>query len=242
MKVHFDKDKTVDKNYRILCSNCRTDTNHIVLTSIYETGSEPMDHYNTFDWNSTYEIIHCLGCDTISFRSNKINSENTDYDGSPIEIINLYPKREYDTLAVKDYWHVPQNLEQIYKETIDTYNNGNLTLSAAGIRAIVEGLCEDHNIKKGTIIVKDKDGAEIKKKSSGLQGKINGLYENGKLTKENADILHEHRFLGNKALHKLTMSSKMHLRLAIEIIENVFDNLYEIPKKGLELKSKRLGT
>lgn len=48
MKVHFDKDQTLDKKYRILCSNCKTDTNHKVLSSIYETGSEPMDHYNTF--------------------------------------------------------------------------------------------------------------------------------------------------------------------------------------------------
>ncbi|MEO9891695.1 DUF4145 domain-containing protein [Aurantibacter sp.] len=241
MKIQIDKDKTVDKKYRILCSNCTTDTNHQVLSSIYETGSEPMDQYNTFDWNSNYEIIQCLGCDTISFKSHKINSENTDYDGSPIDIVKLYPKREYGTLSIKEYWHVPHNIKQIYKETIHTYNNGNLTLSAAGIRAIVEGLCEDNNIKNGTITVKEKDGTEIKKKSSGLQGKINGLHENGKLTKENADILHEHRFLGNKALHELTIPSKMHLKLAIEIIENVFDNLYEIPKKGLELKNKRLG-
>jgi hypothetical protein len=144
-------------------------------------------------------------------------------------------------LVNKDYWHVPKNLEQIYKETIDSYNNENLTLSAGGIRAIVEGLCQDNNVKNGTIEIVKEDGTKEKIKRSGLQGKINGLYEKGKLTKENADILHEHRFLGNKALHELSIPSKMHLKLAIEIIENAFDNLYEIPKKGLELKNKRLG-
>jgi len=44
--------------------------------------------------------------------------------------------------------------------------------------------------------------------------------------------------LGNEAVHELSLPSKEDLNLAIEIVENVFDTLYEIPSKGMQLKSK----
>ena len=53
------------------------------------------------------------------------------------------------------------------------------------------------------------------------------------------DILHEHRFLCNEAIHELKTPSKEDLRLAIEIVENVFETLYGIPKKGMKLKKNR---
>jgi hypothetical protein len=85
------------------------------------------------------------------------------------------------------------------------------------------------------------DGTTELKRKTNLQGKINGLHESGKLTSQNAEILHEHRFLGNETVHELSSPSKEDLALAIEIVENVFDTLYEIPNKGLQLKRKRLG-
>jgi hypothetical protein len=73
-----------------------------------------------------------------------------------------------------------------------------------------------------------------------LQGKINGLHEKGKLTKEHAEILHEHRYLGNTSIHDLAAPSKEELSLALEIIEHVFDTIYEIPEKAIQLRHKRL--
>ena len=241
MKVTFENDKTKDKTTKVLCSSCKNNTKHLVLTSINEKGTEPWDEYYSFQWNTDYEIIQCLGCETVSFRSYSINSENSDHEGRAIETILLYPKRSKNTLAVKNYMNVPYNLQRIYRETIDSYNYGNLTLCGAGVRALVEGLCQENGIKGGNVEITKKDGSTVTLRKTNLQGKINGLHESGKLTSQNSDILHEHRFLGNEAVHELSSPSKEDLGLAIEIVENVFDTLYEIPNKGLRLKSKRLG-
>jgi len=120
------------------------------------------------------------------------------------------------------------------------YNNENLTLCGAGVRALVEGLCNENKIVDGEIESTKRDGSKVKKRADNLQGRINGLAEKGKLTKENAEILHEHRFLGNTAIHDLSAPTKEELNLAITIIEHVFDNIYEIPEMATQLKNKRL--
>ncbi len=237
----YDLNQSVDKEHSILCQTCKITTKHKVLTSVNEYGKEPMGYGDFYQWNNDYEIVQCLGCETVSFRSDHSNSEDYDPEDGEYYINELlYPKRTKDTWVTKDFFNVPPNLKRIYRETIDSYNNDNLTLCGAGIRALVEGLCNENGIIDGEIEQTKKDGTIIKVRSKNLQAKINGLHEKGKITEANAEILHEHRFLGNTAVHELSIPHKEDLLLAIEIIENVFDNLYEIPEKAMQLKYKRL--
>jgi hypothetical protein len=236
----FEIDKTKDKTHKLICPSCNNTTKHIVLKSVNESGSEDWDEYYTFHWNTDFEIVQCLGCETVSFRSESINSEDEDNEGRPFKHILLYPKRNKKTLPVKNYMNVPFNLQRIYRETIECYNNDFLTLCGAGVRALVEGLCKENGITGGDVEITKQDGTTETRRKTNLQGKINGLHQSGKLTEQNAEILHEHRFLGNEAVHELSAPSKEDLNLAIEIVENVFDTLYEIPNKGLKLKRKRL--
>jgi hypothetical protein len=237
-KTEFNQTK--DNIVQVLCITCKNQNRHKVLTSLDCSGSEPMGHDNTFEWDSHYQIIECQGCGSISFRDASSNSEDFDFEDGYYIAELIYPKRTSDTWNTKDFYNVPQNLKRIYRETIDCYNNDCLTLCGAGIRALVEGLCKENNILDGEVEKPKADGSFDKKRTKDLQGKINGLYEKGKLTKESAEILHEHRFLGNSTLHELSLPSKEELSLAIEIVENVLDTLYEIPHKASQLKSKRL--
>lgn len=88
--------------------------------------------------------------------------------------------------------------------------------------------------------INDNNGVVLRKeRRNNLQGKINGLYEKGVLTKESAESLHEHRYLGNEAVHELSQPSKEELALAINIIEHILETIYEIPEKVLELRVAR---
>jgi hypothetical protein len=51
------------------------------------------------------------------------------------------------------------------------------------------------------------------------------------ITDKHAQILHQQRFLGNQSLHKFVINSYDTLKIAIEIIENMLDNFYEIDEK-----------
>ncbi len=239
---------TVGKIFKVVCTKCKVRTNHKVLASIDQTGKEHFiydfdgdDFDEWYHWSSNFQIIECQGCNTISFRSEHSNSE--DWNGEDYDVNELiFPKRTDDSWNTKDFFNIPSNLRRIYRETIDCYNNDNLTLCGAGIRGLVEGLCKESGIIDGEVEYTKKDGTVKKSRHKDLQGKINGMHEKGILTKKHADILHEHRHLGNTAIHELSIPSKEDLKLSLEIIEHVLDNIYEIPEKGIKLRRKREGT
>nr|WP_298332427.1 DUF4145 domain-containing protein [uncultured Christiangramia sp.] len=95
-------------------------------------------------------------------------------------------------------------------------------MCTVGARAIVEGICTDQEINDGPLNI-DNDNSSNNSRSKNLQGKINSLFEVNKLTNSNAEILHEHRFLGKKAVHDLSEPTKDDLELVIEIIENFIE-------------------
>lgn len=233
-KRKITENKTKGDELDVFCPECLRDTRHLILQSVnvYWRGDDHPEYY--VDGATDYQIIECQGCRTISFRTEGWFSEE---DGKSV---NLYPERSTDTLPIKDIIRVQRKLRRIYREIIDTYNNENYTLCAAGLRAIIEGICAERNVTDGEVEVDDGKGNIQKFRKSNLQGKISGLAEKGILTKSNAEILHEHRFLGNEALHELSQPYYDELRLAIEIVEHILENIYEIPSKAKELKAIKM--
>lgn len=219
------------------CRTCKKDTNHeVICEESIKFGDEEWEVFG----EDKYQIIRCMGCDNITFREEGWFSEDINpYTGDPLLRISLYPKASGDDLESKRMTDVPKKIKRIYEETINSYNNQSFILCATGLRAIIEGVCAEENIKDGPIESKNENGdIEIIRKNN-LQGKIGGLYENNLITKDHAEILHEHRFLGNKAVHELDMPSAEELKLGIEILEHTLENIYELKYKGQELQFKR---
>ncbi len=216
---------------KALCTNCKRETNHNVLKEV-EKRYEDNDIYAIGTW----QIIECNGCENVSFREVWINSEDFDpYEGKPIENIKLYPIRNTDTLSIKTFYNVPPKVRNIYREMIDAFNNEMLVLCSGGLRATIEGICNNESIVDGPVDI-EKNGAMTTQRKKDLQGKIGGLFEKGLLTKQHAIILNEHRFLGNEALHSLDQPSKDELKIAIEIVEHTLENIYELSEKISDLR------
>ncbi len=243
-----EANKTKDQKLKVYCSQCKGETNHIVMQSVDCDGSEVIGYFKeeaaTIEWSNNYQIIQCQGCDTVTFRHVSWFSE----DEHPIGLDEysdgtstwLYPKRSDKTRANKDCYNVPIRIRRIYRETIECFNNDALTLCAAGLRAIIEGVCADQKITDGPVQVKKVDGSTQIVRRDNLEGKIAGLGEKGILTQGNTTILHEHRFLGNEAVHELNQPSSDELILAIEIMEHTLDALYELPDKADELRRMKV--
>ncbi|MBA3285360.1 MAG: DUF4145 domain-containing protein [Nitrosopumilus sp.] len=218
---------------KIYCNSCRRTTNHIIVK---QEEREIHDDEAQAIFYDSWDILKCLGCETISFRHLSSNSDNYDPEtGAQYETVRLYPIRSDKSFAIKPYYNVPAIVRNIYRETLDAYNNGLNLLSAAGLRAIIESICSHENIRDGLVQKDLIDGTTKAVRTKNLMGKINGLQENGIITKKQVSILHEHRYLGNDALHSLDTPDKKVLGTAIEIIEHVLDLLYEIDQKAGEL-------
>lgn len=229
IEVKCTENKTKDQLISVQCATCNRATKHRVLASYDEDGKAyvPDDPSICVDWFDYYQVIRCQGCETVSFRYIHWFSEDVDEidenDGSTEQ---LYPKRSANSINPKDFYNVPSNLRRIYQELIDCFNNASPTLCAAGLRALVEGICAEQVV----------EGSERNERKQNLQGRIDGLEKQGLLTKSSAQTLQQHRYLGNSAVHELARPSETELRLAIEIVEHILEQLYEIPEKAAELQ------
>jgi hypothetical protein len=217
---------------KTFCNTCKISTNFEIkreYSKVYNDDSI----YMKYKW----QIIECKGCETVSFRTTEYGTESGyDDEGNPVEDEIYYPKHELNTLNIKPFYNTPHTIKKIYREMIDCYNNGSYILCAGGLRAVLESICQQEYITDGIIEYQDDKGKEITKRTNNLQGKISGMQEKGLITTNHSEILHQHRFLGNEALHELSVPSQEELKIAIGIIEQTIDNIYELSEKAEELK------
>ena len=219
----------------VYCNKCFCLTRHCIVSSNDYLGTETFEGWDhKLEWSSSHQIIQCQGCMTSSFRqvdwySPEFCCTRTDEFVNGERVI-IFPERLSDKWLLRNFNDVPINLNMIYRESVECFNNKSYVLAAAGLRALIEGLCKTLDINDGLLA----NG----KRSKNLAGKIAGLHEKGHLTKTHADILHQHRYMGNDAVHELSQPIREELGLAIEIIEHTFEAIFEIPPKGDELKEK----
>lgn len=235
-----------------LCPDCRKRTKHeikeVVIREIEESGysdSDEVGEYNVYSKEEDiFQIIECRGCERISYRQFHLSTPS---EGKPQRSDEkLFPMRDSNSIDFKDFGpKIPDKIKVLYREVIVTFNNKLGVLCAAGIRAVIEGICNEKGIEGGKVIINqgglpvlDVDGNPKTKTSSNLDGKIEGLGEKGFITKNYAWTLHNLRFLGNQAVHQLDKPNEENLRLAIDIIEHTLSSIYEIQVKAEKLAKK----
>lgn len=233
-KCKYVYNSNKDTNVKCFCNYCHIETKHQILFDVFENGIETE---NGITWRDDYQIIKCNNCDLIKFRKDGWFSEYQDCfpGGSDGSYEVLYPESNEDVRQTKNFKHLPYSLLDIYEEVIKSYNHRLAILSAVGIRAILEGICKDKKVYSGK--VKEKDGSEKVKKD--LRAKILGLYQKGIINNIQLEALHELRFLGNNAVHELKEPTISDIRIALDIIEHMINDIYELPLKADKLKTNR---
>lgn len=190
------------------CRKCNGKRNHQIL---HEVNISENEEY--FSWMEKFCIIQCLGCDTISFL--KIYGDDSmmiavgeegEYDYYYDE--NIYPPYLEQGRELHSYY-LPDKIKDIYKETVSALKNGLIILAAGGLRTIIEAVCNHLKIKKDN-----------------LSNRIDELSQKGYLTKKEAKRLHSIRFLGNDALHEVSIPKKKNVYILFDITNHMLENLF----------------
>ncbi|QQR78594.1 MAG: DUF4145 domain-containing protein [Candidatus Moraniibacteriota bacterium] len=215
--------KTTGKLIKIPCIQCDQKTNHQVLSSVYSIWND-----RDISWDSHFEIVKCMGCDFISFRSASTFSEDIETDPDTGEAIypiteELYPNRIMGKRAMKEAYLLPYPLAPIYKEVYDAMCRNSRILASTGIRILVEAICKAEGAK----------GADLEKK-------IDDLVKRGILTADNAETLHSTRLLGNRSAHEGEQSTAEEIGVAMDIVENLMHRVYVIPVKASKLPHRKI--
>ena len=227
--------KKTKKRVKSFCNKCRLDANQDVLFSHDERFR---DEEQGVEASTSWQILSCCGCDTVSFR--EVEEFSEDYDpetGQIIPTIRCYPILTKNSIPTQAMVNVPRKIRGIYRESIEAYNRDSRLLCAGGIRAAIDGVCSDKRIINGPVTQKKKGGGTQVIRGKNLNGRINGLHERGLITEALRDSLHEHRFLGNEALHELETPEREELAIAIGLLEQTLNLLYEVSDRVAELKA-----
>lgn len=199
----------------VICGECGRRTEHEVLTNVSSYDDFPDDGIYFAD---EFLTIQCRGCKTVSFCKRACGSEDVDPDGEPST--TLFPGRIEGRPPLNDVYHLPYELQRIYQESRSALMEGLSILTGIGIRAIVETVCREKNSPGG-----------------GLAAQIGGLVTLNLITQTEAEILHDLRFMGNKAAHEAKAHSTRELNLAFDVVEHLLKAVYILPEQAKRLPS-----
>lgn len=197
----------------LFCNHCKTETNH-TCHSEYIRHREYEGHY----WEENrYRLWVCAGCENATL---EVAFQDVGYGSDDNWDIDYFPKRKEYDVSGKSFRKLPDKLNKIYRETIQAFNDSLNLLCAVGLRALIEGICDDKGIK-----------------GNNLEAKIDNL--KNILPSNIVTNIHNFRFIGNTAIHELTPPPNDVLRLAIEIVEDLLNFLYELDYKASGLTRYR---
>ncbi|MFN0256627.1 DUF4145 domain-containing protein [Pedobacter ureilyticus] len=194
------------------CGHCNTNTNHIVVKS-EKKGSTPDAN---FDWSEEYAIIKCMGCDSLQFRTTysdetMISWNHEEQEEFYYDIVKYFPKNIVGYKALENSYNIPDKIRVVYNESVEALKNDCYLLCAVGLRAVIEAICIDQGIT-----------------GRNLEIKINNLVRSKLITEKDSGRLHSIRFLGNDSVHDMEVPKESKIRIALNIIEHLINNLYLI--------------
>ncbi len=208
-------ERVVQPVKRLFCRNCRCETNHESRASsvrYFREGTD--DPEDPGFWEELrYSFWVCRGCDTATLEEAYTFSGYSKEGGEQLYDYEYFPPGSPGHVKAKHFRRLPDKLGRIYKEIVEAHNGGLYLLSAAGLRALIEGICSDKGIS-----------------GRNLEERIDGMAAH--LPKNIVDNLHSFRFIGNPALHELAVPKGDDLRLAIEVSEDILNFLYELDYKA----------
>ena len=196
-----------NKKVRSDCRSCGQSTNHNIL-------AEQIDSFREdYEYDQTYQILECLGCDTKSFRdvleeiqhAFQISQNEWEVPTS----ITVYPRFIKDHRSLDGEYHLPVTVRQIYKEVLLAFQEEALILAGLGLRGTVEAVCND-----------------LKVTGRDLEIKISKLATAGYISRRDAERLHGIRFMGNDAAHKIKKPNTIQLSAALKIVEHMLLSVY----------------
>jgi hypothetical protein len=181
----------------------------------------------------THEFLKCDGCETPTLRSETWFSEE------PGETAFTFhpPRKSGDPdRKPRQFQNIPWGspLDSAYRQTVAAFNQQLFTLAGAGVRLVIEGVCKERGVSDGHVT--SKCG---KTRRNSLEGKINGLAEKNFISTQQAETLHQIRFLGNDAAHELDQPSSENVNLALDIVEHLLEQVYEQPEKARAIASRK---
>jgi hypothetical protein len=206
------------------CRRCTCQTSHKVLAIAAATDTSPNGKSHV--WINSM-IMQCQGCRLISFCEETQQTGVEQWDPVARKWNMAVFTKTYPPCLTGRSWlphleAIPTKVQFFYRETYTALCNELHLLTSVGIRSTIEAVCKEQGMK----------GKDLKEQ-------INALVVTGILNQKHADILHNLRFMGNRAVHETKINSKEELCTAFDVVEHMLEGIYILPKLAHKLPKQR---
>ncbi len=202
----------------IFCNICNTVTDHLLrarystprIESLNEDYPDPVRHAHR------YSLWSCGGCKepTLEIQGASKDSDS-EWAGASGE---YYPRRFEDSIQPQFFKNLNNELGRLYKEIVTCFNEDCLLLCTIGLRALIEGVCNDKGFKDRKL--------------------ENNIEELTKLlpSPNMIEALHALRLFGNDAAHRQEALTRDNAREAIRVMEHLLNHFYDMDYRASQVK------
>jgi len=216
----------MDKTIWEHCNRCSGKKKHEVLYHKEIKWSEDLSEDFSINGSDIYDLLQCLGCESVQLRHKSWFSEDFDpKTGQPEITIRKYPPPTFRTspswltdLMLSD---IDESIEGFILEIYIALQNNAPRLAVLGIRALLETIMIDKIGDKGTF------GANV-----------NAFEEEGFISKKQKEVLEPILEAGHAAMHRGYKPNKNEVVRLMDVTENIIETIYVNEQKIKGLSDK----
>ncbi len=208
------------------CNHCSGKKKHEVLYHKEIKWSENLSEDFSIDGSNIYDLLQCLGCESVQLRHQSWFSEDCDpRTGRPEVTIRQYPP---PTFRPSPSWlsdlllsNIDESIEGFILEIYIALQNNAPRLAVLGIRALLETIMIDKIGDQGTFVEN-----------------VNVFEKEGFISKKQKEVLEPILEAGHAAMHRGYKPNKNEVARLMDVTENIIETIYvnEQRIKGLSDK------
>ena len=217
------------EKHKFKCNNCHSDTLHDILYEKKDHGSEDYgdeDDNFSVQWGTTWRVIQCRGCESISMKMDAWNSEDTDTRGRPAVSTTYFPPRTFRALPawIRDDvfdQNCPAEINRLMKELYVSLQNDCHAASTMLMRAIFEHMMISKVADNGSFIEN-----------------LNKFESQGFIGKKQREVVESMLEAGHASIHRAFIPKKNDIVTLADILEGVLEVVYIQSPKADELTKR----
>jgi hypothetical protein len=189
---------------RAHCNECGHKTKHYVVGTRVQRGSELYQHHPydpgvELEWSTTYDLLECCGCETVSIKRTYWFSEFNPGE----EEVEYYPPR---LSRRPPNWlkRLPEDVQALMQEVYAALQADSRRLAMMGARAVLD------------VFIVSKVGDV-----GSFQKKLDALQQEGYVSSRNRKVLEAALDVGSAAAHRGHQPDVEEVNQVIDIVENV---------------------
>ena len=197
------------------CNKCGIETKHHLIASRSQPGQQYLDDYETtIDWCTTWDMLECCGCETVTLRKTYWFSE---WDGG-VEV-EYFPPAVARSLPP---WlgELRDDLQSLIKEIYAALHADSRRLAVMGARTLIDMVVVDQVGDVGT-----------------FHQKMVALQDSGVVSPRNRVFLEAALDAGNASAHRGHAAGPDDVSHVMDIVENLLQAVYVLPNATNALRA-----